>query len=262
MTTNNNDIKKEVLGITLKDSKNNGLSGKNTSLGITPNHTQTNSDDINVANNVSDFLKDDYNLLKNQKKINTSEGNVKEDNIKSGKTKHGDFIVKYLEEGSHYKVKEINVMENVANNVAQRNSQTLTEQWKKGELKTGWYYVKNEFGNIFISEYSKDYDFIGERVISGFFTEVSEIIEIICEVPDYIEWKNYVNGYCEEHEYNLKLSEENQQLKDLLKECREWIEFMEEKSRADENYKGTMYFKNLLTKIEEVLKWKTTNNYT
>lgn len=96
-----------------------------------------------------------------------------------------------------------------------------TEKWKKGELEQGWYYVKNEFGNIFISEYSKDYDFIGERVISGFFTEVSEIIEIICEVPDYIEWKNYVNGYCEEHEYNLKLSEENQQLKELLKECRE-----------------------------------------
>lgn len=70
-----------------------------------------------------------------------------------------------------------------------KTHKSLTEQWKKGELEQGWYYVKNEFGNIFISEYSKDYDFIGERVISGFFTEVSEITEIICEVPSYEEWQ-------------------------------------------------------------------------
>lgn len=54
---------------------------------------------------------------------------------------------------------------------------------------------------------------------------------------------------------DYKLAEfREQELKDLLKECREWIEFMEEKSRADENYKGTMYFKNLLTKLDGVLK--------
>ena len=33
-----------------------------------------------LRNDVSDFLKDDYNLLKNQKKFNISEGNVKMDN--------------------------------------------------------------------------------------------------------------------------------------------------------------------------------------
>lgn len=42
-------------------------------------------------------------------------------------------------------------------------------------------------------------------------------------------------------------------LKLTLKECREWIEFMEEKCRADENYKGTMYFKNLIKKIDNAL---------
>lgn len=119
----------------------------------------------------------------------------------------------------------------------------LTELWKKSELEQGWYYVKNEFGNIFISEYSKDYDFIGERVISGFFTEVSEIIEIICEVPDYAMWKNYVNGYCDEHEYNLKLSEENQQLKELLKECKDYLEDDSPLSMA-----------SMIKKIDEVLR--------
>ena len=51
----------------------------------------------------------------------------------------------------------------------------------------------------------------------------------------------------------VDLKEENQQLKELLKECREWIEFMEEKCRADENYKGTMYFKNLVKNIDEAI---------
>ena len=185
MTTNNNDIKKEVLGITLKDSKNNGLSGKNTSLGITPNHTQTNSDDINVANNVSDFLKDDYNLLKNQKKINTSDGNVKEDNIKSGKTKHGDFIVKYLEEGSHYKVKEVNVMENVANNVAQQNSQDLTEQWKKGELPKGYYYAEDGGEELIIHIQGKNGSVMGD----DFNLEATDWIKPITPVPSYEEWQ-------------------------------------------------------------------------
>ena len=42
-------------------------------------------------------------------------------------------------------------------------------------------------------------------------------------------------------------------LKLLLKECREWIEFMEEKCRSDENYKGTMYFKSLVKKIDNAI---------
>ena len=182
-----------------------------------------------LRNDESDFLKDDYNLLKNQKKFNISEGNVKMDNI------------------------------NVAKNVAQRNSQDLTEQWKKGELEQGWYYVKNEFGNIFMSEYSKDYDFIGERVISGFFTEVTEISEIICEVPEYTIWRNYVTGFCEEHEYNLKLLEENQKLKSLLKECWQEIKPLWDKALWD-NPERMPYsdrfirLDKLKTKIDEVLK--------
>ena len=63
--------------------------------------------------------------------------------------------------------------------------------------------------------------------------------------------KNVTDEYdIEKQKALLKINE----LSGLLKECREWIEFMEEKSRADENYKGTMYFKNLLTKIDEALK--------
>lgn len=82
----------------------------------------------------------------------------------------------------------------------------LTEQWKKGELPSGYYYVKNEFGNIFPSDYSENYDYISDTVIKDFFTEVSEIKEVLEPVPSYKEWQ-------------AKL-EENTKLKKLLKECR------------------------------------------
>lgn len=122
----------------------------------------------------------------------------------------------------------------------------LTEQYKKGELEQGWYYVKNEFGNIFISEYSKDYDFIGERVISGFFTEVSDITEIICKVPSYEQYRTLQKMWVDEldratrfqkalddvcEEYNQKLpilEEENQKLKELLIDFTKRIEHYKE----------------------------------
>jgi len=66
---------------------------------------------------------------------------------------------------------------------------TLTEQWKKGELPAGYYYVKNEFGNIFPTDYSEDYDCISDVVIKDFWTEVSDIVEIIDKVPSYEDWK-------------------------------------------------------------------------
>ena len=127
----------------------------------------------------------------------------------------------------------------------------LTKQWKRGELKTGWYYVKNEFGSIFVSEYSKGYDHINERIEKDFFTEVSDITEIICEVPEYTIWKNYVNGYCEEHEYNLKLIEENQKLKELLKE---WIHYYPIVLYEHEDTLKTKDIIELYDRTREVLK--------
>lgn len=97
----------------------------------------------------------------------------------------------------------------------------LTEQWEKGELKAGWYYVKNEFGNIFISEYSEDYDYIGDKVVKDFFTEVSEITKVIAPVPSYEEWQQ-LHKFLEEFNA-LDVAKENQQLKELLSECNEFL---------------------------------------
>lgn len=76
----------------------------------------------------------------------------------------------------------------------------LTEQWKKGELPSGWYYVKNEFGNIFPSDYSEDYDYISDTVIKDFFTEVSEIKEVIEPVPSYEEYQKLLSDQLAKNE--------------------------------------------------------------
>lgn len=68
-------------------------------------------------------------------------------------------------------------------------SADLTEKWKKGKLKAGYYYVKNEFGNIFPSDYSEEYDSINDCGVLGFWNEVSEITEVTDKVPSYEEWK-------------------------------------------------------------------------
>ena len=111
----------------------------------------------------------------------------------------------------------------------------LTEQWKKGELKTGDYYVKVKNGQVFVYH-------INHSVKHIYHNHVGEIKEVLAEVPDYLIWKNYVNGYCDEHEYNLQLIEENQKLKELLKECR------------DDVYNYQYICLSTLTKIDEVLK--------
>lgn len=42
-------------------------------------------------------------------------------------------------------------------------------------------------------------------------------------------------------------------LKLTLKECREWIEFMEEKMLEQDNIDGSLYFQRLLTKIDNAI---------
>ena len=83
-------------------------------------------------------------------------------------------------------------------------------------------------------------------------TYIDELAEEIAKLREQNDKLNEMCNYWSIEETERTM--ECYKLKQLLKECREWIEFMEEKSRADENYKGTMYFKNLLTKIDEALK--------
>ena len=90
---------------------------------------------------------------------------------------------------------------------------TLTEQWKKGELKQGEYWCK-----ITESPYI-------ERVYLPCCDDI--IVEVLAPVPSYEEWQrifHYAGKY--EHEYTScvmeyeNLKQENQHLKELLKECK------------------------------------------
>lgn len=133
----------------------------------------------------------------------------------------------------------------------------LTEKWKKGELPSGYYYVKNEFGNIFPSDYSEDYDYIGHTVIKDFFTEVSEIKEVLEPVPSYEKWQTNLEenkrlkhdvgnlGYKiknQRHEIDSRLKE-IEKLKELLRELKMYFD------------KGGKYYieKRILLEINQVL---------
>lgn len=96
---------------------------------------------------------------------------------------------------------------------------SLTEQWKKGELEEGWYYIEID------APFEQRIKDVSHYSLGSFDIDIDSnyISEVLAEVPDYIEWKNYVNGFCDEHEYNLKLSEENQKLKEEIKTLKEAI---------------------------------------
>ena len=116
-------------------------------------------------------------------------------------------------------------------------SEQLTEQWKKGELPNGWYWVKG-IKSEGIYAYTAEYLNNMYRPING---------EIIIEqVPSYEEWQASETSIA----YN-ELLEENTKLKELLKECIPYFNALVEK-RLKLEYIPQVY--ELLTKINEVLK--------
>lgn len=112
----------------------------------------------------------------------------------------------------------------------------LTEQWKKGELLEGFYYVKCDWSD--------------EVEIRYIHNGVDDWKEIFAEVPDYVEWRNMVNCACEEHEANHRLIEQNAQLKELLKE---WVHFEIEENPNDFTVMSER-MSELANKTKEVLK--------
>lgn len=96
----------------------------------------------------------------------------------------------------------------------------LTDKWEKGELPSGWYWV-----DCYSVDGAVMLEYIPQH--NGFGYEEKELVQaVLAEVPDYVEWRNMVNCACEEHEANKRLIEENAQLKELLKECKEWLEYL------------------------------------
>lgn len=111
----------------------------------------------------------------------------------------------------------------------------LTEQWNKGKLPEGDYYIKRRNGYL-------PYDNIDSHGVWR-NTIDEDIIEVLEPVPDYDEWKQLkienkqLKKFCEEFNA-LNVAKENQRLKELLKELR----------------MSVMFDKDLVEKIDEVLK--------
>ena len=112
---------------------------------------------------------------------------------------------------------------------------TLTEQWKKGELGRGRYYIKYR-GNYMSDNWHGD-------CWEDSWSEYVE--EVLAPVPTYEEWQQ-LHKFLEEFNA-LEVAKENQQLKELLKEIRSL-------------WKGTICMpdsqeqvRDILTKIDNVI---------
>ena len=138
----------------------------------------------------------------------------------------------------------------VANNVAQRNSQdyvkkshnveeneqkthkNLTEQWKRGELAEGEYYIKSNKGYIYIDIYAYG---------SFMFTNYRSIEEVLAPIPSYEKWQSLNEILDSMQDTNKALAHRLNICKKLLKE-------------AKEKFVNLDYAKGLIRRIDEVLK--------
>lgn len=141
----------------------------------------------------------------------------------------------------------------------------LTEQWKKGELPIGEYYLLYKDGTT-DREYYDWANVYGCVTEKGFGTDPNDIEEVLAEVPSYDELSFIKNDltaayellkcendqlkkWCEEFNV-LEVVKENTKLKELLKKCKE-ILWIEELASKDSVY--TDELRILIKNINKVL---------
>lgn len=117
-----------------------------------------------------------------------------------------------------------------------KTPEELTEEWKAGKLAAGYYYIKFKNGEIETRD----------NLIGGFLMNMKNpIIQVIAPVPTYDEYKAMQKELAELKEKIKKREEliqclgsnideldvkksvliiENNKLRGLLKECKEWFE--------------------------------------
>lgn len=93
----------------------------------------------------------------------------------------------------------------------------LTEQWKKGELPEGWYYVIKT-GDVEMLEYSCNCFLAVDVPLID-----NEVTEVLAPVPSYEEWKALNGNMDSVMQTNQALCQKLTQLKELLKECELWF---------------------------------------
>lgn len=99
----------------------------------------------------------------------------------------------------------------------------LTEQWKKGELPEGRYYIELAYNgnNIVMAEYWWD----KALTLDDHEYSREEVRRILAPVPSYTEWDKLNNACHELEKETACLTVDNVNLKELLKECREILDY-------------------------------------
>lgn len=103
---------------------------------------------------------------------------------------------------------------------------TLTEQWKKGELPDGWYYLKvnEELANHpVIAECVVDYT-LGSQFSYFYDFDEAKIEQVLAPVPSYEEWQEKI-------EENIKLKTENKWYSEQLNEAVKKIDKLKEQQK-------------------------------
>lgn len=129
---------------------------------------------------------------------------------------------------------------------------TLTEQWKKGELD-GEYYIETTNGEIYIVEFQNSISVKRKKLskVKSFkgYVYKKTVKEVLAPVPSYEEYLESESHCPVYSDVNKSLKKENQQLKELLKECRE---FFEEENPNDFTVMSER-MNELLTKIDNAI---------
>lgn len=107
-----------------------------------------------------------------------------------------------------------------------KTPEELTEDWKAGKLPSGWYYIKIEgFKGVDIDLYDKE----GNSWLCNSDKDLNPL-NVIAPVPTYDEYKamqeqlNKEGTWYTEISYK-KIKKENNQLRDLLRECKRHLYF-------------------------------------
>lgn len=114
-------------------------------------------------------------------------------------------------------------------------SEQLTEQWKKGELPSGEYYIIDDLGLHTTDKYYPSH---------GFGTELPQ--SVLGRVPSYEEMQNINKSVNNLMAANIKLQEENTKLKELLKRARGLM-------NCTKDWACTEATEEMITKINQVL---------
>ena len=115
----------------------------------------------------------------------------------------------------------------------------LTEKWKNKKLELHKsYYCQNKKGDVCIATLMNDNTLYSQELGGNLNFEYWEVL---APVPSYEEWKelkeasdglsnlmfkSLMNRFIKADEERERLAEENQQLKELLKECREKLDWL------------------------------------